>query len=211
MKVMAFNGSPNEHGNTRQALEIVGEELRKADIGFEVVHVGDKVLSGCTACHGCIGKRDGTCILGDDGVNGWIGKMREADGILFGSPVHFASMGGSMKAFLDRAFFVSVVNGNLFRHKVGAGLAVVRRTGGLPTVDLLQNYLNTSEMLIPTSCYWNVIHGKEPGEVMEDVEGVQTLRILGKNMAWLLQLVDNGKDSVRKPAAEEKVFQNFIR
>ena len=138
-------------------------------------------------------------------------KMKEADGIILGSPVHFSSISATMKAFLDRAFYVAGNHGGLFRHKVGAAVVAVRRSGGLPAVDQLNHYLSYAEMIIPTSNYWNVIHGTAPGEALEDEEGVQIMRILGRNMAWLLKLVANGEGSVEEPRRERKVYTNFIR
>lgn len=149
-------------------------------------------------------------VLPGDEVNAWIQKMKQADGILLGSPVHFSAIAGSMKAFLDRAFYVAGVNNSMFRHKVGAAVVAVRRSGGLPTFDQLNNFLCYSEMLIPTSNYWNVIHGTRPGEATQDAEGVQIMRVLGKNMAWLMKLVENGKKTVEAPERESKVFMHFI-
>jgi multimeric flavodoxin WrbA len=143
-------------------------------------------------------------------VNEWIQKMKHADGIVFGSPVHFAAMGGTMKSFLDRPFYVTGVNGGMLRHKVGAAVVAVRRSGGLPTFDQLNNYLLYSEMLIPASNYWNVIHGTRPGEVTQDSEGIQIMRVLGKNMAWLMKLVEHGKGAVAPPERESKIYMNFI-
>ena len=116
-----------------------------------------------------------------------------------------------MKAFLDRAFYVASVNDSLFRHKVGASVVAVRRSGGIPTFEQLNNYINYSEMVMPTSNYWNVIHGRAPSEVHEDEEGTQIMRVLGKNMAWLMKLVENGKDKISEPDAEKKVFTSFVR
>lgn len=116
-----------------------------------------------------------------------------------------------MKSFLDRAFYVAGANGGMMRHKVGAALVAVRRSGGVTTFDQLSHYINYSEMLIPTSNYWNVIHGAAPGEALQDKEGVQIMRVLGKNMAWLLKLVENGRGKVSEPERENKVFMNFIR
>ena len=150
-------------------------------------------------------------MLPGDEVNTWIQKMKHADGIIFGSPVHFAAMGGTMKSFLDRAFYVSSANGGLLRHKVGTSVVAVRRSGGLPTFNQLNNFLFYSEMLIPTSNYWNVIHGARPGEASQDIEGVQIMRVLGKNMAWLLKLVENGKGTIAAPEKEAKNYMNFVR
>jgi len=211
MKVIAINGSPKAAGNTYHALKIVLDELEKEGIAGEIIHVGKKAIRGCLACNKCARNKDEKCIQTKDEVNGWIEIMKEADGILLGSPVYFASISGTMKAFLDRAFYVSGANGNMFRHKVGASIAAVRRSGGLPTFNALNNYLLYAEMLIPASNYWNVIHGARPGEVEQDTEGIQIMQTLGRNMAWLMKLVDHGKDSIPPPEAERKQYMNFIR
>ncbi|MBJ6725192.1 flavodoxin family protein [Geomesophilobacter sediminis] len=210
MKVVAFNGSPNKEGNTWHALKMVTAELEREGIETEIVHVGNKVIRGCTACGGCMRNQNEQCVLPGDEVNEWVQKMKAADGIILASPVHYAAMGGTMKSFLDRAFYVAGVNGGLFRHKVGAAVAAVRRSGGLPTFHELNNFLMYSEMLVPTSMYWNVIHGTKPGEVTQDSEGVQIMRVLGKNMAWLLKLVQNGQGKVTPPEREPKTYLNFI-
>ena len=210
MRVAAFNGSPNKEGNTYHALRIVADELGKEGIETEIIHVGNKLIRGCLACGKCRKNRDERCVTRDE-VNEWIMKMKEADGIILGSPVHFSSISATMKAFLDRAFYVAGNNGGLFRHKVGAAVVAVRRSGGLPAVDQLNHYLSYAEMIIPTSKYWNVIHGTAPGEALQDEEGVQIMRILGRNMAWLLKLVANGEGSVEEPRRERKVYTNFIR
>lgn len=210
MKVVAFNGSPKKEGNTYHAIKMVAEELEKEGVEVEVIHVGNKAIRGCLACNGCVRNQNEKCVI-DDEVNGWIQKMKEADGIIFGSPVHYASVGGTMKSFLDRAIYVTSVNKSMLRHKVGAAVVAVRRSGGVPTFDMLNNYINYCEMLMPTSNYWNVIHGTAPGEVEGDEEGKQIMRVLGKNMAWLMKLVEFGKGKIDEPEKEEKVFTNFIR
>jgi multimeric flavodoxin WrbA len=210
MKVVAFNGSPNKEGNTYHAIKGVVAELEKEGIETEIVHVGNKVIRGCLACGQCVKNRNEMCGIDDD-VNGWVQKMKGADGIILGSPVHYSAMAGTMKSFLDRAFYVASVNNGMLRHKVGASVVAVRRSGGLPTFDQLNNFLLYSEMLLPTSNYWNVIHGTRPGEAVQDEEGVQIMRVLGKNMAWLLKLVEHGKGSVTPPEREAKIFTNFIR
>ena len=210
MKVVAFNGSPNREGNTYHAITMVTAELEKEGVDTEIVHVGNKVIRGCIACGQCFKNKNEQCGLPGDEVNDWIQKMKGADGIILGSPVHYAAMAGTMKSFLDRAFYVTSVNDGMLRHKVGAAVVAVRRSGGLPTFDQLNNYLCYSEMLLPTSNYWNVIHGTRPGEATQDTEGVQIMRVLGKNMAWLLKLVENGRGSVPPPEREAKTYLNFI-
>ena len=211
MKVVAFNGSPNKEGNTYHGLKLVTAELEKEGIETEIIHVGNKAIRGCLACGQCAKNQSETCSISNDQVNEWIQKMKAADGILLGSPVHYSAIAGTMKSFLDRAFYVTGVNNGMLRHKVGASVVAVRRSGGLPTFNQLNNYLNYSEMLIPTSNYWNVIHGATPGEALQDEEGVQIMRILGKNMAWLLKLVQNGKETIKAPEREAKTKMNFIR
>ncbi|MDO4534486.1 MAG: flavodoxin family protein [Clostridium perfringens] len=211
MKVVAFNGSPKKEGNTYHAIKMVADELEKEGIEVEIVHVGNKTVRGCMACNGCAKNQDRKCVMTNDDVNEWIAKMDKADGIILGSPVHFSAIGGTMKSFLDRAFYVGSCNGGMYRHKVGAAVAAVRRSGGVPTFEQLNNFLNYSEMLMPTSNYWNVIHGTAPGEVSKDDEGKQIMSLLGQNMAWLMKLVENGKGIVKEPEASNKVFTHFIR
>jgi len=211
MKVVVFNGSPKANGNTGSALKIITSQLEKEGIEVETLHVGNKELRGCIACNGCVRNQDEKCVLKDEYVNTWIQKIKDADGIILSSPVHFSSLGATMKAFLDRAFYVASVNGSLFRHKVGASVVAVRRSGGLPAFEQLNNYINYSEMVMPTSNYWNVIHGTIPGDTEGDLEGQQIMRVLGKNMAWVLKLIENGKGKIEEPKREEKVFTHFIR
>ena len=210
MKVVAFNGSPRSNGNTYQALKLVLAELEKEGIEGEIIQVGDKVIRGCLACGKCVRNKNERCAI-DDEVNDWIQIMKEADGLILGSPIHYSGIAATMKAFLDRAFYVASANGGLFRHKVGAAVAAVRRSGGVAAFDQLYHYLHYAEMFLPTSNYWNVIHGAKPGEALQDEEGVQIMRILGKNMAYLLKLIAQSKDKVLAPEQEKKVYTNFIR
>lgn len=208
MKVVAFNGSPHAEGNTCQALRLVTAELEKAGIETEIVHVGGQPVRGCMGCGACARKGDGTCAFGDDGMNEWLEKARQADGVLLGSPVYFSGIAGTMKCFCDRLAYAA--NGtDILYHKVGAAVAAVRRSGGIPTVDGLLHYLTYHQMLIPTSNYWPVIHGRTPGEVLQDPEGVQIMQLLGQNMAWLLKLrAQGGADA---PPPQPKIMTNFIR
>lgn len=211
MKVIAFNGSPRAKGNTWHALQTAGEELNKAGIDFEIIHVGNKAIRGCTACMGCVKNKNERCVIATDEVNDWLQKMKEADGILLGSPVYYAGIAGTMKSFLDRAFFVASVNNSMLRHKVGATAVAVRRSGGVSTFDSLNHYVLYSEMVIATSSYWNVTHGTNPLEAEQDGEGNQIMRVLGKNMAWLLKALAVSKEQVPPPSIEGKIMTNFIR
>jgi len=210
MKVIAINGSPKNQGNTNKILEIMGQELQKQQIHFEILHIGNKIIRGCIACNVCKKNQDKKCSINDE-LNSIIPKLMEADGIILGSPVYYSGVAGTMKSFLDRLFYVSSANGNFFRHKVGASICAVRRSGGLPTFHALNNYLTYSEMFIPTSNYWNVVHGTIPGDVEQDGEGMQIARVLGKNMAWLLKVVEIGKQEIPVPVAEKKEVTCFVR
>ena len=211
MKVVAFNGSPRRDGNTSQSLQRVGDELKREGVEFEMVHVGHLHIHGCTACGKCAQNRDERCSLLDDGVNEAIQKMKDAEGILLGSPVYFSGIAGTMKCFLDRAFYVSSANGGLLRHKAGAAVVAVRRSGGVAVFDSLNHYINYAEMIQPGSNYWNVIHGRAPGEAAQDEEGQQVLRLLGRNMAWLIKALAAGAEKVPPPDGEKKVLMSFIR
>ncbi len=207
MKVVAFNGSPHKEGNTWYALRMVTAELEKEGIETEIIHVAGRPIGGCRACAACK-KTPGVCAFGDDGMNEWLRKAEEADGIILGTPVHFSGVSGAMKCFCDRLFYAS--NGtDILYHKVGAAVAVVRRTGGIPAVDCLMHYLTYQQMIIASSNYWPVIHGNLPGEVQEDEEGCQIMHLLGQNMAWLVKMRAEGMDLA--PAKEQKILTNFIR
>ena len=209
MKVIAINGSPKKEGNTFHALKLVADALDNEDIETEIVHIGNKTIKGCIACGKCAENRDEKCII-DDAVNEVVQKIKTADGILLGSPVYYSGIAGTMKSFLDRMFQVAVAN-DMLRYKAGASVAAVRRSGGIPTFHQLNNYLTFAEMVMPGSNYWNVIHGTMPGEVTRDDEGVQIMKVLGRNMAWLLKTIDHGKAAVARPPREDKVFTNFVR
>lgn len=208
MKVIAINGSPKPEGNTYQALTIVKEQLEKDGIETEIYHIGNKAIHGCIACGGCARNKNEKCVI-DDEVNEMIQKMKAADGIIIGSPVYYASMAGTMKCFLDRAFYTASANGGLFRHKVGASVVAVRRSGEVATFDHLNHYFTLGEMFMASSNYWNVIHGRMPGDIWQDEEGVQIMRVLGKNIAYLLKQLKTGQAT--PPAKEEKIMTNFVR
>ena len=209
MKVIAINGSPKADGNTYHGLKIVTDELEKGGISTEIIHVGNKNIRGCLGCGGCSVNKNEKCVI-DDEVNEIIQKMKNADGILIGSPVYYASMAGTMKCFLDRAFYVAGAgNDGLFRHKVGASISAARRSGEVATFDHLNHYFTVSEMFLVPSRYWNVIHGRRPGEAVHDEEGVQTMRVLGKNMAFLIKAIDKSKADL--PEIEQKIMTSFVR
>jgi multimeric flavodoxin WrbA len=202
MKVTAFNGSPRPAGNTYQALRVVTEQLQAEGIETEIVQAGAVATRGCAACGQC---GDGVCALGDDAFHQLARKLYEADGVLLGSPVYYAGMAGGFKSFLDRAFFVS--RGRM-RMKLGASVAVCRRTGGMPAFDQMNAYFLISEMPIVSSFYWNVAHGGDPGEILADTEALSVLKNLGRNLAWLLR----AKAAAGPPPPPvERAWMNFIR
>ncbi len=209
MKVIAINGSPRREGNTAAALAMVGEQLKQEGIDFEIVHIGHKLIHGCIGCYVCAKNKDEKCVFGDDLVNDTVQKMKEADGIILGSPVYFSGIAGTMKSFLDRAFVLSGTNGGLFRGKVGASVVAVRRSGGTMTLNSLNHYISYCEMTVVASNYWTIIHGNAPGEVAQDAEGVQIMRVLGKNMAHHLRLKNIGIES--QYDKESKLYTNFVR
>jgi len=211
MKVLAINGSPRRDGNTFFSLNIIATELLLEGIDTEILQIGDDLIQGCMACGACGNMKNEQCIIQDDLVNDTIQKMKVADGLIFGSPVHFAGMSSNLKAFMDRAFYVSSKNDNLFRHKVATSVVAARRSGGVTTFDSISNYLLYAEMIVATGNYWNVIHGRDINEAQKDEEGVQTLKVLAKNMAWILKLIKNGEGTITPPAREIKISTNFIR
>ena len=211
MKVIAINGSPHKDGNTYHALQLVGSKLHENGIDFEILHVGNKAIRGCIACGKCRKLQNEQCGINTDPLNEWIQVLKDADGIILGSPVHYSGIAGTMKSLLDRLFYVSLSNGNFFRHKVGAAVVAVRRSGGSSTLDSLNHYLTYSEMMLATSSYWNIIHGTSPGEAVQDGEGVQIMETLGENMAWQLKMREMTKDSLPAPVKVPKVMTNFIR
>jgi multimeric flavodoxin WrbA len=187
MKVVAFNGSPREDGNTSILLQYVLREIEAEDIGTELVQVGGRKISGCTACLECIRNKDRRCSVTDDILNECLGKMAEADGILLGSPTYFTDVTAEMKALIDRAGYVARANGGMFRRKVGAAVIAVRRQGALHAFDSINHLFLISEMIVPGSTYWNIGIGREKGEVEKDEEGIRTMKTLGRNMAWLIK------------------------
>lgn len=210
MKVVAFNGSPKKEGNTYQALRCAAAELEQQGIEVEIIHVGNSDIHPCKHCNACYKLKNNTCVQADDQVNEWIAKMVEADGVLLGSPVHYAGISGAMKTFLDRAFYVVSIKGDL-RLKVGAALVTVRRAGGIPALDALHHYLAYTEMIVPTANYWSALYGMTPGEVTADAEGMQCARLIGKNMGWLMKVIEAGKKEVPAPEKERKTMTSFVR
>lgn len=205
MKVIAFNGSPNKEGNTYYALSLIGEELLREGIGFEIVQVGSQSVRGCMACNKCLVNQDERCVICSDNVNDWIQKLKRADGVLLGSPTYYGGIAGTMKCFLDRAFYVTEFNQPLktcMRHKVGAAVAAMGRYGGISVCDNLNFYFQQFQMIVPTADGSTVIFRSEPG-AKKDTRGIEVMHVLGKNMAWLLKEVSKGNPCGRYAASLE--------
>jgi multimeric flavodoxin WrbA len=190
MKVVAFNGSPRQGGNTEFLLKKVLEPIMESGIETELIHVGGKQIRGCTACYKCMKNKDSKCILEGDAVNEYIGKMIEADAIILGSPTYFAGMTPEMKALIDRSGFVARANGNLFSRKVGSAVVVNRRGGATNVMDSINHMFLMSRMIVPGSTYWNLGFGLEKGDVAKDAEALENMRDLGETIAWLVKKVN---------------------
>ena len=211
MKVLLFNGSPHKNGSTFTALEEVAKTLKEEGVGSEIYQIGSGAITPCRGCYAC--QQLGKCVINNDKVNEFVDYIREFDGFIFGTPVHYASACGGITAFLDRAFFVNFAGGKKgFEHKPAAAVAVARRSGTTATLDQLNKYMAITQMPIISGRYWNVVHGRNAEDVKQDLEGMQNLRILARNMAWFLKLKEAGeKAGVPMPKQEEIVFTNFIR
>lgn len=196
LKVIAFNGSPRRNGNTSMLLQTALKELTAQGIQTEEIHVGAVQIQGCTACMQCQKLQNKHCILTDDQVNDCLDKMYAADGIIIGSPTYFADVSGQMKSFLDRVFFVANANGQMLQRKVGASVVAARRAGAMHVFNSLNAYFTISQMITVGSTYWNLGFGTGEGEVSQDIEGLQTMRNLGRNMAWLLKSLEAAKNLV---------------
>lgn len=210
MKVLLVNGSPHKKGCTWTALSEVAKTLKKEDIEAEIFWIGSKPLAGCTACKSCA--KTGRCMF-DDTVNEFLDIAQDADGYIFGSPVHFAAATGAITSFMDRVFYTNLQAGKqTFYLKPAAAVVSARRAGTTATFDQLNKYFTLSEMPVISSRYWNMVHGAKPEDVKKDLEGLQTMRVLARNMAYFLKCKEAGqKAGVPLPVREETVFTNFIR
>ena len=206
MKVLLINGSPHEKGATYTALEEVAKVLKENDIDTNIMWLGNNTIAGCIGCNACL--KTGRCFR-EDKVNEFLDMVDEYDGFVFGSAVHFAASSGALSSFMDRAFYG---RGAKFALKPAAAVVSCRRGGASAAFDEINKYFTISHMPVVSSQYWNQIHGNNAEEAKQDLEGMQTMRMLGKNMAFLLKCIDAGmKDGIEKPEIETKVKTNFIR
>ena len=190
MKVVAFNGSPRKNGNTSILIKYVLAELKSEGIDTEIIQVGKQPVRGCKACYKCFKNKNFRCTIDEDIINDCIMKMKDADGIILGSPVYFADITPELKALIDRAGIVDGANGGFLRRKVGAAVIAVRRGGQIHAFDTINHFFLIKQMIIPGSNYWNHGIGRDPGEVENDEEGIETIKLLGQNMAWLLKKIN---------------------
>ena len=212
MRVLLINGSPHEKGSTHTILREVAGTLENEGIETEIFHIGAGPIRGCCGCPQCHGSIDGRCAFDDGGVNTAIEKAEKADGFVFGSPVHMAGVTGIMKSFMDRFFEAGNEFGKRYAFKPATAVVCCRRAGSTPTFDQINKYFVYSGMMVVPSQYWNMVHGLSPDEVVQDLEGMQTMRTLGRNMAWMLRLIDVGRKSgVPLPQNEEEITTNFVR
>lgn len=210
MKVLLVNGSPHEKGCTYAAISEVAETLQREGIDTDIFWIGNKALNGCIACKTCVTKKK--CVF-DDKVNEFLDIAADYDGFIFGSPVHFAAASGAITSFLDRVFYTDLNGGRQsFYMKPAACVISARRAGTTATYDQLNKYFGLMQMPIVSSQYWNMVHGATPEQVKQDLEGLQTMRTLGRNMAFFLKCKEAGlKGGVKMPERETGIFTNFIR
>ena len=210
MKVLLVNGSPNENGCTYTALSEISKTLNEQGIETEILNLGKEPIAPCKACRACA--KLGLCVV-NDSVNAWVDKVQEFDGFVFGSPVHYAAISSSIKSFLDRLFFANSMSGKTpFKYKPGAAIVSARRAGTTAALEQLNKYFQISQMPVISGRYWNMVHGSNPEEVLQDEEGMQNMRILAKNMAWHLKCKEIAeKAGINLPEPEKTVYTNFIR
>ena len=206
LKVLMLNGSYKKNGNTNRALLEIGEQLQKEGIDYEIFQIGNGPIRDCISCGRC---SEQGCVFTDDPVNEFIAKAKDADGFVFGTPVYYAHPSGRVLSFLDRVFYSS---GRSFAFKPGASVAVARRGGTTASFDAMNKYFGISQMPVAGSTYWNQVHGMVPGEAEMDAEGLQTMRNLARNLAWMIKCFKAGADAgVPLPETERKTKTNFVR
>lgn len=190
MKVIAVNGSAKKNGNTSIIIEAIFSELKKSGIETELIDLANTKINGCIGCGNCFKNKDKKCVFKNDIVNECIEKMIEADGVILGSPVYFADVTANMKALLERIGMVSNANGNLFKHKVGTSVVAVRRGAATRAFDTMNYFLHCMQLYLVGGTYWNMVYGKEVGEVLNDIEGMKNMESVGNNMAWILNKIN---------------------
>lgn len=207
MKVLMLNSSSHQNGCTDRALREIASVLETEGIESKIVFIGKEALHDCVACMSCT--KTGRCVFDDDGVNAFVEEARTADGFVFGTPVYYAHPSGRLLSFLDRAFYSGK---SAFVHKPGAAVASARRAGTTASFDVINKYFTIAQMPVVSSTYWNMVHGSRAEDVEQDAEGLQTMRNLGRNMAWLLRAIEAGRAAgIEPPCAEQESRTNFVR
>lgn len=208
MKVLLLNGSPNANGCTYTALKEVASVLEQENIETEIIHLGNRPIQDCIGCGACV-KLENRCVFNDDMVNEILAKAEKADGFVFGTPVYYAHPSGRVLSVLNRLFYAG---SGVFAYKPGAAIASARRAGTTASLDVLNKYMTIAQMPVVSSTYWNMVHGANPDDVKQDLEGLQTMRNLGRNMAWLLKCIKTAQaHGVQRPEIERDYRTNFIR
>lgn len=206
MKVLMLNGSSHPNGNTFHALEAVGRQLNKEGLEYEIFQIGADSVRDCIGCGQC---NEEGCVFKDDKVNEFIAQAKTSDGIVFGTPVYYAHPSGRILSFLDRVFYSA---GDAMAFKPGAAIAIARRGGTTASFDVLNKYFGISQMPIAGSTYWNIAHGRTQGEIMQDAEGIETLKNMAKNMAWMIKCFNAGKQAgIELPDTKKESWTHFIR
>lgn len=209
MRVLLVNGSPHVNGCTYTALSEIANTLEGNGIETEIFHIGNEPVRGCIGCNACRRTEGAGCVFDDDIVNHLVEKVKKADGYVFGSPVYYASPNGALLSVLDRLFYSA---GKYMQYKPAACIASARRAGTTATYDVLNKYIGINNMLMVPANYWNMVHGTKPEDVAQDLEGLQIMRLLGKNMAWMLKLIEAGEaNGIMRPEPETKIVTNFIQ
>ena len=208
MKILLINGSPHEHGCTYRALSEMEHILHEEGLETEIIQLGTAPIRGCTGCGACAKMKCNRCVHDDDLVNRVLEKAEGADGFVFGSPVHYASAGGTITSLMDRMFYCG---SRVMRAKPGCAIVSARRAGTTASLDQLNKYFTISGMPLASSQYWNSVHGAKPGQVEEDLEGMQTMRTLAHNMSFLMKSIELGKEKFGLPEREKGQYTNFIR
>ncbi|MDE6001865.1 MAG: flavodoxin family protein [Clostridia bacterium] len=207
MKALLFNGSPKINGCTFTALSEIASVLNTQGIETEILQIGNKPVQDCIGCNGCADK--GKCVFSNDPINDWIEKAKSADGFVFGTPVYYAHPTGRILSAMDRLFYAG---GKYFEHKPAAVIASARRAGTTATLDTISKHFGIAQMPVISSTYWNMVHGNTPEETKQDLEGMQTMRNIGANMAWILKCIEIGKQSgINAPQADTSAWTNFIK
>lgn len=209
VKVLLINGSSKQNGCTYTALSEVANVLEAQGVETEIYQLGNKPIRDCSGCGWCGREKAGKCVHDDDCINEIIAKAQEADGFVFGTPVYYAHPSGRILSVLDRVFYAG---SSSFAFKPGVAVCSARRAGTTASLDVLNKYFTIAKMPVISSCYWNMVHGSRPEDVLQDLEGLQVMRGIGENMAWMLQCIEAGKQAgISYPSGEARVRTNFIR